>query len=155
MGSPHQEKIQHSPLGVLTLQRPLDPLGPWALIGVNAHGPHPQGVTDMSRIPQGGQGFTAKVVSAKTKFSSVLPGKKMVVFTPPCPSCPPCRLHVTSLEFSFLKGEKITFSLFLVQGGQGGQGGPREGPGRSLRNHKVHFFREVNILFADEPPHGE
>jgi hypothetical protein len=45
--------------------------------------------------------------------------------------------------------KKMIFSLFLVQGGQGGQGGLLEGPERSLRKHKVPFFREGNIFFAD------
>jgi hypothetical protein len=49
----------------------------------------------------------------------------------------------------------MTFSLFLAQGGQGGQGcqggqgGARNVLGRLLRKHKVPFFREVNIFFAD------
>jgi hypothetical protein len=43
----------------------------------------------------------------------------------------------------------MTFSLFLVQGGQEGQEGPREGPGSAFRKHKVAFFREVSICFAD------
>jgi len=67
---------------------------------------------------------------------------------------PPCRLPVASLASSFLNGEKTTFSILLVPGGQRGQRGAREAPERSLRKHKVPFFREVNISFADVLPPG-
>jgi hypothetical protein len=56
---------------------------------------------------------------------------------------------VTSLESSFLNRDKTTFTLFLIQGGQGIQECTREAPGRTLRKNNVLVFMQVNNFFTD------